>query len=152
MRYEYKTVGAPEKGQRRRGLKSPSDRVAAAFEEIIEAEAVDGWEYLRTDLVPVTERANWFSRSRMVTRAVMVFRRPLEQARPAEFRESSRPTPVPRAEPTVMPGPRTAATTDSPSGQPAGARSEPQRSEPTIASAPDRQLAELIRGPSPAER
>ena len=32
MKYEYKTVGAPEKGKRKRGLRSLSDRVAAAFE------------------------------------------------------------------------------------------------------------------------
>lgn len=80
MEYEYKVVGAPEKGRRRRGARTRSDRVAAAFEEVLRAEAVDGWEYLRTDLVPVEEKPGFLRRREEVHRAVMVFRRPLEQA------------------------------------------------------------------------
>ncbi|MBY8978093.1 hypothetical protein KHP62_19945 [Rhodobacteraceae bacterium NNCM2] len=75
MAIEYKAVGAPEKGRRKRGARSMSDRVAAAMEEILEREAVDGWEYLRTDLIPVEERSGWFGRAREVHRAVMIFRR-----------------------------------------------------------------------------
>ena len=39
MTFEYKTIGAPEKGQRKRGLRSQSDRVAYAFEQVLQAEA-----------------------------------------------------------------------------------------------------------------
>lgn len=84
MAFEYKVVGAPEKGRRRRGARTRSDRVAAAFEEILAAEAVEGWEYLRTDLVPVQEKAGLFSRREDVHRAVMVFRRALRRSTPAE--------------------------------------------------------------------
>lgn len=80
MSFEYKTVGAPEKGIRRRGARTKSDRVAAAVEDILKAEAVDGWEYMRTDLVPVIEKSSLFGRLHEVHRAVMVFRRPLKQA------------------------------------------------------------------------
>ncbi|MEO1494513.1 MAG: DUF4177 domain-containing protein [Pseudomonadota bacterium] len=75
MAVEYKCVGAPERPKRKRGLKTRSDRVAGAMQDIIEAEAVDGWEYLRTDLVPVEEKAGLFGRPREVHRAVMVFHR-----------------------------------------------------------------------------
>lgn len=84
MAFEYKVVGAPEKGQRKRGARSRSDRVAAAFEERLQAEAVDGWEYLRTDLIPVEERSSLFGRREEVHRAVMVFRRALRRSVPVE--------------------------------------------------------------------
>ncbi|MEM7669266.1 MAG: hypothetical protein AAF317_08950 [Pseudomonadota bacterium] len=70
---EYKTVGAPERGRRRKGSKTRSDKVAAAMEDILRREAVDGWVYLRTDLIPVEERSGLFGRTREVHRAVMVF-------------------------------------------------------------------------------
>jgi hypothetical protein len=81
MSFEYKCVGGPERPMRQRGT-SRSERVALAMQEIIGAEAVDGWEYLRTDLVPVEEKAGLFSRRHDVHRAVLVFRRERTAARP----------------------------------------------------------------------
>lgn len=75
MRIEYKTVGAPERCKRRKGAKTRSDRVAAAVQDILTAEAKDGWTYLRTDLIPVEESSGWFGRAREVHRAVMIFQR-----------------------------------------------------------------------------
>ena len=83
MTFEYKCVGAPERPKRLRGSHSRSDRVALAMQEIIGAEAVDGWEYLRTDMVPVEEKAGFFSRPQEVHRAVLVFRREAATAQPA---------------------------------------------------------------------
>jgi hypothetical protein len=57
--------------------------VALAMQEVINAEAVDGWEYLRTDLVPVEEKAGFLSRTREVHRAVLIFRRETGTERPA---------------------------------------------------------------------
>ncbi|MEM8842220.1 MAG: hypothetical protein AAGD47_10640 [Pseudomonadota bacterium] len=73
MALEYKTVGAPLRGRRKRGAKTRSDKVAAAMQEVLEREAVDGWQYLRTDLIPIEERRGWFGRAQEVHRAVMVF-------------------------------------------------------------------------------
>lgn len=78
MSFEYKCVGAPERPKRQRGVRGRSDRVALAMQEIIAAEAVDGWEYQRTDLVPVEEKHGLFSRAHEVHRAVLVFRRELD--------------------------------------------------------------------------
>ncbi|MEL7468138.1 MAG: hypothetical protein AAFN27_06775 [Pseudomonadota bacterium] len=75
MAYEYKCVGAPEKAKRRRGAKTRTDRVAAVMQDIIAQEAVGGWEYLRTDLVPVEEKSGLFGRVHEVHRAVLIFRR-----------------------------------------------------------------------------
>lgn len=81
MDYEYKCVGAPERPRRSRRAKTPSDRLASAMQKIIEEEAVNGWEYMRTDLLPVTEKSSFLGRTQEVHRAVMVFRRDLEARR-----------------------------------------------------------------------
>lgn len=75
MAYEYKCVAAPEKVKRRRGAKSRTDRVALAMQDVLMEEARNGWEYMRTDLVPIEERSGLFGRAQEVHRAVMVFRR-----------------------------------------------------------------------------
>ncbi len=124
MTFEYKAIGAPEKAKRKRGLRNQSDRVALAFEEILQAEAVDGWEYLRTDLLPVTERAGWFGRGHEVHRAVMVFRRPLDRVAPVESEATLR-----RA-PSVTPAPV-----------------RPIAPEPEVSDDPDLRIADLVRGP-----
>ncbi|HET7408829.1 MAG TPA: hypothetical protein VFJ13_01385 [Paracoccaceae bacterium] len=80
MDYEYKCVGAPERPKRQRGVRGRSERVALAMQEIIAAEVVDGWEYMRTDLVPVEEKNGFFSRTHEVHRAVLIFRREMEPA------------------------------------------------------------------------
>lgn len=80
MSYEYKCVGAPEEPRRQRGVRAWSDRVALAMQEVIAAEAVDGWEYLRTDILPVEEKDGLFSRVRRIKRAVLIFRRELGDA------------------------------------------------------------------------
>ncbi len=76
MEYEYKTVGGPERGKQKRGAKNTIERVAAAMQDIIRREAAGGWEYVRTDLVPVEERPNLLSPKRTVHCPVVVFRRP----------------------------------------------------------------------------
>ena len=142
MTFEYKTIGAPEKGKRKRGLRSQSDRVAAAFDEILQDEAVDGWEYQRTDLLPVIERSGWFGKGHEVHRAVMVFRRPLAQAQ----MESEA---VLRRAPSVIPP--AAATAEQAPHAPAPGSPEPVPLAPVplpeISDDPDLRIAELVRGP-----
>jgi len=141
MKYEYKAVGAPEKGKRKRGARSASDRVAAAFEEILAEEAVDGWEYQRTDLLPVNERAGLFSRPHEMHRAVMVFRRPLEEEVALQTEPSVSATPL--AAPTPLRPVR-----ETPPLRTAPPPSESQKREPTLelSKEPDLQIADLVRG------
>jgi len=127
MTFEYKTIGAPEKGKRKRGLRSPSERVAAAFEEILQDQAVDGWEYQRTDLLPVMERSGWFGKSHEVHRAVMVFRRQLAQT---QIESAAALRRAPSVAPSPIPMPERAP-----------------RREPGISDDPDLRIAEMVRGP-----
>lgn len=92
MAYEYKTVGGPERGTRKRGCKTASDRVAAAMQDLIQHEAMEGWEYLRTDLLPVEERQGLFGRRQTMHCSVLVFRRPVPGRLAAE-REIHAPAP-----------------------------------------------------------
>ncbi|MEO0761973.1 MAG: hypothetical protein AAFZ09_09200, partial [Pseudomonadota bacterium] len=77
MPFEYKVVPAPETGLKRRGLRSPGERFAAALAETLKTMAADGWEYQRADILPVREGGGMFSRAEVVDRAMLVFRRPL---------------------------------------------------------------------------
>jgi len=130
MSFEYKTVGAPEKGKRRSGARTASDRAAAAFEEILHTEATAGWEYLRTDILPLTERRSWFGGTHEAHRAVMVFRRPLapaQQARPVRREDGElQLRAVPNEEPEQQ---------------------HKARREPDVSADPDLRLAEIVRGP-----
>lgn len=98
MGFEYKCIGAPEKAKRKRGAKTRTDRVAVALEEALAEHAVDGWEYLRTDLIPIEERSGMFGRPHEVHRAVMIFRRPLGGAVSHQA-----PVMAPRPEPVPAP-------------------------------------------------
>ena len=105
MDYEYKCVGAPERPKRVRGAKTGSDRLAVAMEEIIQDEAVDGWEYMRTDLVPVIEKSGVLSRAHEVHRAVLVFRRGLAARRGGRVGEQYREPPQDYDDDYEMPAP-----------------------------------------------
>ena len=121
MEFEYKCVAAPEKARRRRGAKTRTDRVALAMQDILAAEAVGGWEYQRTDLIPVEEKSGMFSRAHEVHRAVMVFRRPAA---------SSAPRPAVQASPVSAPAPQPHVE------QPVPAPVAPVTVEPETAPAP----------------
>lgn len=128
MPFEYKTVAAPERAKRRRGAKTRTERVAMAVEDLLNEHAVDGWEYLRTDLLPVEERYGFLSRVREVHRAVMVFRRPLPGAA----------TGVARSDRTLAAGPRaeSEATALPPLPNEYDAPSPDGRTEPKLAAEP----------------
>ena len=78
IRYEYKVVPAPDKSLKIKGIKANADRFAHTLETLMNEVGADGWEYVRADTLPVTERAGLTS-SQTVYRNVLVFRRPLEE-------------------------------------------------------------------------
>ena len=80
--FEYKVIAAPEKGLKVKGVKSPADRFALALSERMNEMAADGWDYLRTDTLPSTERSGLTS-TQTVYRNVMVFRRPADSQKAA---------------------------------------------------------------------
>jgi hypothetical protein len=97
--YHYKCVAAPRRAKKSREHRSPSDALVAAFEAAIAVEAAAGWEYLRTDLVPMEAKSGWFSPLTETHQGVMIFRRPAEGSTRIETLED-RPA-RPRAEPRL---------------------------------------------------
>ncbi len=78
-RFEYKVVPAPRKGLKAKGVKSSEDRFAHALATLMNAEARDGWEYLRTDTLPMQERKG-LTGTTTTYQNMLVFRRALSEA------------------------------------------------------------------------
>jgi len=76
-RYEYRVVAATNRGQKAKGLKTAEARFAHALEGQINAEAAEGWEYLRAEMLPSVERSG-LTGSTTEWRHMLVFRRAVE--------------------------------------------------------------------------
>ena len=76
-RYEYKTVAAPRRERRFKGVKPGAEGFARTVEDVLNAECVDGWEYLRAESLPCDSRGGFFSRGHELLHTVLIFRRAL---------------------------------------------------------------------------
>ena len=93
--YEYRVVPAPLRTQRVKGKKTTQDRFAHLLTEVINAEAEDGWEYVRAESLPCEERKGLTKRE-ISTQTMLIFRRmPAEAER--EARMAAEPDPLPVA-------------------------------------------------------
>ena len=73
--YEYRVVPAPKRSKRKKGVKGAAGRFAAVLMETMNEQAAEGWEYLRSDSLPVEEKPGLL-KSRVETyQTVLVFRR-----------------------------------------------------------------------------
>lgn len=72
--YEYNVIPAPNRGEKDKDAKTPSDRYAIAFTAELNRMAQDGWEYIRADVLPSEERTGLTGRS-TVYHNLLVFRR-----------------------------------------------------------------------------
>lgn len=102
-RFEYKVVAAPRKGVKAKEARTPEERFAHAISTLINAQARDGWEYQRTDTLPMEERKGLTGKT-TVYQNLLVFRRPVEP--PAD--QARRPVV------TAIPGPEAMAAPSEP--------------------------------------
>lgn len=72
---EYRVVPAPRRSERVKGVKTPEDRFARALSAVLNAQAADGWEYLRTDTLPSEEREGLMGGRTTVYHNMLIFRR-----------------------------------------------------------------------------
>jgi hypothetical protein len=79
--HEYKVVPAPGRAVKVRGLKTTGERFAHTVTEVLNDLGAEGWEFLRSETLPCEERKGWFGGTRTSTQIVLVFRRPLPDAR-----------------------------------------------------------------------
>ncbi len=75
MVFEYKVIPAPKKGRKARGIKGAEERFSFAVQELMNEQASEGWEFLRSETLPSEERQGLTS-TQTVFRSVLVFRRP----------------------------------------------------------------------------
>ena len=105
MEFEYRVVPAPRRLKKKRGVLA-EELCADTLTEGINAEARQGWEYLRAETLTVEQPGGWFRRGSVTEETVLVFRRlratvrlaPVSEEAPAEIepRVSAEP---PRVEP-----------------------------------------------------
>lgn len=76
---EYRVLPAPRRGRKAPGVKTPEGRFALGVEDILNEMARDGWQYLRSDILPSDERQGLTSTA-TVYRSVLVFVRALAPA------------------------------------------------------------------------
>ncbi len=98
--YTYKTVAAPRRLKKVKGVKGQDALLAHSVEELIAVEAAQGWEYLRADTFPVEEKGGMFSKAVVTERALLVFRKPVaiqhaQQAQPQAAHAPSAAHPAP---------------------------------------------------------
>lgn len=93
--WEYKIVPAPRRGTKSKGAKTTEDRFALTLEELMNSYGAQGWEFLRSEALPVEERKG-FTGKAVTTQHMLVFRR----ARPQHHVAPSAPV---MAAPTLGP-------------------------------------------------
>ncbi|MDV4166829.1 DUF4177 domain-containing protein [Rhodovulum sp. FJ3] len=83
VNYEYKVVPAPHRGERAKGVKGTEARFALSLGNTINAQAAEGWEYVRAETLPCEERSGLTGKTTTFMN-MLVFRRAVEVAAPAE--------------------------------------------------------------------
>lgn len=130
--YEYKAVPAPNRSKRVKGVKGTAGRFAAVLTETMNEHAADGWEYLRSDSLPVEEKPGMFKSKIETYQTVLVFRRAVAAAVEtpmAGYIEDQSDIVEDAPEPSVEPVPtEPEVTTPDPSAEPE------LPSEPTVSS------------------
>ncbi|MCA8883072.1 MAG: hypothetical protein KDA50_04900 [Rhodobacteraceae bacterium] len=79
VQFEYKVIPAPAKSQKAKGAGAAEDRFAATLADALNGPGRAGWEFLRSETLPVEERQG-LTGTRTVFRSVLVFRRAVEIA------------------------------------------------------------------------
>ncbi len=72
--YEYKVVPAPRKGKRGKGVHGAEGKFANALMVLMNEHGAEGWEYLRTDTLPVESRAGLTGKT-TIFQNMLIFRK-----------------------------------------------------------------------------
>lgn len=74
MSYEYKVIPAPNRADKVRGARTTEDRYAQTLTAVMNQQAREGWDYVRSETLPSEERAG-LTKRRTVYVNLLVFRR-----------------------------------------------------------------------------
>ena len=73
--FEYKVIPTPRRPKRAKGVKGEPARFANVLTDAINEIAIDGWEFYKTETLPMDAKPGWFSKRVEMFQSVMVFRR-----------------------------------------------------------------------------
>lgn len=79
LRFEYKVIPAPKRGEKARGVKTTEERFALALTLLMNELGADGWEYVRADALPCEERVG-LTGTKTSYQNMLVFRRTIASA------------------------------------------------------------------------
>jgi hypothetical protein len=78
-KYEYRVLPAPKRGLKANGAKTTEERFAQALQVIMNELGADGWEYVRSDMLPCEERQGLTGKT-TTYQTMLVFRHTTEVA------------------------------------------------------------------------
>ncbi|MBV1863019.1 MAG: DUF4177 domain-containing protein [Rhodobacteraceae bacterium] len=104
--FEYKAIAAPTRARKFKGVKGTAAQFAMVLSELMNEMASDGWEYLRSDSLPVDEKAGLLKARVETYHTMLIFRRAKSQ--PAEMAgliedHSAEPEITPKSSPPFEP-------------------------------------------------
>ena len=73
--FEYKTICAPRKALKVKGVKGADNRYAQTLTDVINAQSADGWEYFRAESLPVDEKSGMMGKTAEKYLSLLIFRR-----------------------------------------------------------------------------
>ena len=73
--YEYKVIPTPRRPKRAKGVKGEPARFANVLTEAINEIAVEGWEFYKTETLPMDAKPGIFAKRTETFQSVMVFRK-----------------------------------------------------------------------------
>ena len=73
--FEYKTICAPRKALKIKGVRAESDRYAQTLTDVINAQSADGWEYYRAESLPVDMKSGLMGKTSENYVSLLIFRR-----------------------------------------------------------------------------
>lgn len=73
--FEYKTICAPRKALKIKGIRGTDDRYAQTLTDVINAQSADGWEYYRAESLPVDEKSGMMGKTTEKYLSLLIFRR-----------------------------------------------------------------------------
>lgn len=72
--YDYQVLPAPARGTKAKGVKTTADRFALTLAETLNAQAAEGWEFMRAETLPCEERSGLTGKT-TTFQHVLIFRR-----------------------------------------------------------------------------
>ncbi len=73
--FEYKTICAPRKALKIKGVKGTDNRYAQTLTNVINQQSADGWEYFRAESLPVDEKTGMMAKIAEKYLSLLIFRR-----------------------------------------------------------------------------